>query len=58
MISSKYIIQKIFDNLHKRRSLQIINYNKKIRIQIEKNINDFKECSEPYSSIELEIIAA
>ena len=58
MISSKYITQKIFDNLHKKRALQIIKYNRKIQIKLEKDINDFKESSELYSSIEIEIIPA
>ena len=36
MISSKYITQEIFDNLHKKRALQIIKYNRKIQIKLEK----------------------
>ena len=34
-INSKYIIKKIFDNLLKRISLDIINYNKKNKNRIK-----------------------
>ena len=55
-IKSKYIIQKLFDNLSKKRTLDIIKYNQKIQNKINININDYKEYSELYSSIEIEII--
>ena len=35
--------------------LQIIQYNKNIKKRINKSINDYKEYSEKYSSIEIEI---
>ena len=55
-IKSKYILKQIFDNLHKKKCLEIIKYNKKIQQKISVNTNDYKECSEVYSSIEIEII--
>ena len=55
-IKSKYIIKIIFDNLSKKRTLDIIKYNQKIQNKINININDYKEYSELYSSIEIEII--
>ena len=55
-IKSKYILQKIFDNLEKKRTLEIAKYNKNMKKRINLNINDYKEYSEIYSSIEIEII--
>ena len=53
---SKYILLLIFDNLSKGKTLNFIKYNKNIQNKINININDFKEYSEIYSSIEMEII--
>ena len=39
----------------KKKSLDIIKYNKNIKNRININIQDYKEYSEKYSSIELEI---
>ena len=55
-LKSNYFLQKIFDNLKRKKSLEIIKYNKNIKKRINLNINDYKEYSEIYSSIELEII--
>ena len=56
-IKSKYIIKKIlFDYLYITKSLDIIKYNKKIQKRIDININDYKKCSEIYSSIEIEVV--
>ena len=54
-IKSNYILQKIFDNLEKKRTLEIVKNNKNIKKRIHLNINDYKEYSEKYSSIEIEI---
>jgi len=54
-ILSDYFIQKLFDYIHKRKSLEIIKYNKNIQKKMNININDYKEYSEKYSSIEIEI---
>ena len=53
--NSKYILQKVFDNLLKRKLLDIIKYNKTIKDRINLNVNDYKEYSEIYSLIEIEI---
>ena len=52
---SDYFIQKFFDYIHKRKSLEIIKYSKIIQNRIHININHYKEYSEKYSSIEIEI---
>ena len=54
-IKSKYILLKIFNNLLKKKSLDIIKYNKNMKDRININIKDYKEYSEIYSLIEIEI---
>ena len=55
-IKSDYFIQKLFDNMQKRISLKIIKYNMNIQKRLDININNYKDFSEKFSSIELEII--
>ena len=38
-LKSDYFIQKLFDYLHKRKSLKTIKYNKNIQKRINININ-------------------
>ena len=54
-LKSDYFIQKFFDYIQKRRTLKTIRYNKSIQKRINLNINHYKEYSEKYSSIEIEI---
>ena len=54
-IKSNYFLEKLFNLLDKRKSLNIIKYNKNLKKRINININDYKEFSEKYSSIEIEI---
>ena len=54
-LKSNYIFKKLFHNLLKKKSLDIIKYNKKIKERINISIKDYKEYSEIYSSIEIEI---
>ena len=50
-------MQKIFNNLNKKKSLVIVKYNKYSQRRLNLNINDYKKCYELlYSSIEIEII--
>ena len=51
-----YFLQKVFNNLHKKNSLEIAKYNKKIKEWINLNINNYKEYCETYSSIEIELV--
>ena len=55
-IKSDYFIQKLFDNMQKRISLKIIKCNINIQKRLNININNYKDFSEKFSSIELEII--
>ena len=54
-LKSDYFLRKLFNNLLKKKSLDIIKYNKNIKNRININIKDYKEYSEIYSSIEIEI---
>ena len=54
-IKSIFILKKFFDYLNKGKSLEIIKYNKNLQKRINININNYKEYSEKYSSIKIEI---
>ena len=55
-IKSRYILSKIYNNITKKKKLEIIKYNKKIQNRLNLNIKDYKEYLETYSPIEVEII--
>ena len=50
-IKSFYFFPKIFEQLSKKKSLEIIKYNKLFQKILNINIQDYKEYSEKYSSI-------
>ena len=54
-LKNDYFLQKVFNNLEKKKSLDFIKYNKSIKKRLNINIKDYKEYSEKYSSIEIEI---
>ena len=54
-LKNDYFLLKIFNNLMKKKSLDIIKYNKNIQKRINISIKDYKEYSEIYSSIEIEL---
>ena len=54
-LKSDYFIRIIFDNLEKRKTLEIIKYNKNIKNRIKIDTINYKEYSETYSSIKIEI---
>jgi len=54
-LKNDYFLQKLFNNLLRKKSLDIIKYNKNIKDRINITIKDYKEYSEIYSQIELEI---
>ena len=55
-IKSDYFIQKLFAIMHKRISLKIIKCNINIQKRLNINIINYKDFSEKFSSIKLEII--
>ena len=57
-IKSRYILSKIYDNMTKKKKLEIVKYNKKVQNRLDLGVKDYKEYSETYSSIEIEIMPA
>ena len=55
-LKSDYFMRKIFGIMQTRISLKIIKYNINIQKRMNININNYKDFSEKFSSIELEII--
>ena len=55
-IRSNYFLELLFNNLEKKKKLTLLKYNKNIKKRINININNYKEYSEKYSSIEIIII--
>ena len=55
-LESDYFLEKVFLNIHRKKLLEIIKNNKKIQQRLNININHYKEYSETYSSIEIELI--
>ena len=53
---SIFILKKIFNIIIKNKLLDIMKYNKKLQKRLNLSINDYKEYSEIFSSIEIEII--
>ena len=54
-LKNDYFLQKLFNNLKWKKTLTILKFNKSLKKRMNININDYKECSEKYSSIEIEI---
>ena len=55
-LKGNYFFQKVINNIDKKIFLKIIKYNKKLQQILKIDINDYKEYSEKFSSIEIEII--
>ena len=55
ILKSNFILKKIFNIITKNKSLLIVRCNKKLQNRLNLSINDYKEYSELYSSIELEL---
>ena len=54
-LKNDYFVQKVFNILQKKISYNILKYNKYIKKRININNSDYKEYSQKYSSIEIEI---
>ena len=50
-----YFLRNLFNNLERKKTLNMVKFNKNMKKRIKKNIKDYKEFSEKYSSIEIEI---
>ena len=54
-LKSDYFLIKMFDLIKQNKALKIIKYNKKIQKRLSLSLNDYKEYSQLYSSIEIEL---
>ena len=55
-LKSDYFLQKLYDNIPKKKKLKIVKCNKRIQNRINLSIKDYKEYSETFTPIEIEII--
>ena len=54
-IKSNYMLKILFNCMKKNISLIIVKYNKKLQKRLNLNINSYKDYSQLYSPIEIEI---
>ena len=54
-LKSDFFLLKLFGIMKKHKSLDIVKYNKKLQNLLEFSINDYKENSQLYSSIQIEL---
>ena len=57
-IKSNFILKRIFNYIKKIKLLEIVKYNKKLQERLNKTLDDYKEYSQLYSSIEIELKTA
>ena len=55
-IKSRYILSKIYNNMTKKKKLEIVKYNKRIQNRLNLSIKNYKEYSETFTPMEIEII--
>ena len=55
-IKSRYILSKIYEIISIQKKLEIVRCNKKIQNRLNLSIKDYKEYSEIFSQIEIEIM--
>ena len=51
-IKSRYILSKIYENMTKKKKLEIVKYNKRMQNRLNLDVKDYKA----YCEIEIEII--
>ena len=57
-IKSDYFLRKLYDNMTKKKKLEIVKYNKNVQNRLNLGFKDYKEYSETFTPIEIEIIPA
>ena len=55
ILRSNFVFKKILIYMKKNKILDIMKYNKRLQKRLNLNINDYKEYSKLYSSIEIEL---
>jgi len=54
-IKSVYFLIKTFEYISKKKYLEIVKYNKKLQNRLKLSINDYKDYSQLYTPIEIEL---
>ena len=54
-LKSDFFLRTVFDILNKKSSLEIVKINKSLQKRLNLNINDYKDYSQLYSAIEVEL---
>ena len=54
-VKSYYILKGIFDNIKKKRTLEIVKINKKLQTRLDLSINSYKKYCQLFSSIEIDL---
>ena len=54
-LKSDFFVIKMFDIMKRKKSLEIMKYNKKLQKRLNLGINDYKDFCQLYSSIEIEL---
>ena len=54
-LKSDYFLEKLYNNIPKKKKLEIIKCNKKIQNRINLSVKDYKEYSEIFTTIGIEI---
>ena len=54
-VKSDYFLQKLYDNMTKKKKLEIVKYNQKMQNRINLSVKNYKEYSETFTPIEIEI---
>ena len=55
-LKSDYFLQKLYDIMSKKKKLEIVKYNKKIQNRLNLSAKNYKEYSETFTPIKIEII--
>ena len=57
-LKSDFFLEKLYDIMPKKKKLEIVKYNKKVQNRLDLGVKDYKEYSETFTPIEIEIIPA
>ena len=55
-LKGDYFLQKLYDNMTKKKKLESVKYNKRIQNRINLSVKNYKEYSETFTPIEIEVI--
>ena len=55
-LKSDYFLQKLYDNMPKKKKFEIVKYNKRIQNRLNLGVKYYKEYSQAFTPIKIEII--